>query len=586
MNREAIEDIYELSPTQQGMLFQSLLMGRRDMFLEQLTAELRGSLEVPAFQRAWQEVLRRHPALRASFHAEDLEKPLQIIQRDVELSWRLLDWRAVPAPEQERRLEALLREDREEGFELQEAPLIRMTLVRTAEQTHQFVWTHHHLLMDGWSLPIVFREVQALYEGFRQGRPLTLPPARPYSDFVGFLQGQDMAEAERFWRGYFAGYTPAPFLAYTSPSPGDDTVYGERTVELPEEETRRLSRIAREQELPLGVMLQGAWALVLSASSGREDVLFGLTVSGRPAMLPGVESIVGPFINTLPLRLKLELETPLTQWLRGIHQSHRAWHAHSHLSPDRLPEWAGLPPGQPLFESLFVFGNYPMEEGLREREGFQVAQVRISGGRTPFPLALLADPGARLGIKLVFDQRFIEPGLAERILTLFQQTLVRMVEAPQAPLSQLRPDASDVEEALRARREAPVTQPREYVAPRNPIEEELARIWAQVLAVERIGVEDDYFEAGGHSLLAIRLISRIREGFQVDLPLSVLFMPGRRFTVASLAETLQEHLIDQADADDLSEAMAELENLSDEEVQRLLEAEAQGGAPARPTRTP
>ncbi|RMF35672.1 MAG: non-ribosomal peptide synthetase, partial [Chloroflexi bacterium] len=286
MDPRNIEDIYPLSPMQQGMLFHSLYAPETGVYFEQSSWTLRGPLDVPAFERAWQQVMDRHPVLRTAFLWEGLEEPLQVVYRRVDLPLEKLDWRGLPEAEQAERLAAFLQADRERGFNLAEPPLIRLTLIRTAEEAYQFVWSHHHSLMDGWSQPILVREVFTLYEALRRGQIISLPPARPYRDYIAWLQAQDRAKAEAFWREMLAGFTaPTPLTvdvppARSRPAEGQDD-YAMQRILLPAETRAALDALARKHQLTLNTLVQGAWALLLSRYSGEDDVVFGATVSGR-----------------------------------------------------------------------------------------------------------------------------------------------------------------------------------------------------------------------------------------------------------------------------------------------------------------
>ncbi|MFL9458753.1 condensation domain-containing protein [Tolypothrix bouteillei VB521301_2] len=205
-----IEDLYELSPMQQGMLFHTLYAPESELYFEQLVCILSGELNFPAFQQAWHSVVTRHSVLRSSFYWEEIEKPLQMVSKQVELPWVELDWRHLTSKEQQQHLEEFLKCDRQKGFELDMAPLIRFTVIHLAEQTYQFVWSHHHILFDGWSMQIVLKEVFAFYEANHRGEHLHLLPAHSYREYIDWLQQQDIDRAKNFWRQTLQGRNP-PF---------------------------------------------------------------------------------------------------------------------------------------------------------------------------------------------------------------------------------------------------------------------------------------------------------------------------------------------------------------------------------------
>jgi amino acid adenylation domain-containing protein len=405
-----IEDIYPLSPMQQGMLFHSLYAPETGVYFEQSSWTLRGDLDVPAFGRAWQWILDRHSALRTSFLWEDLDEPLQVVHRQVELPFEWRDWLSLPEHEQESRLEVFLQTDRERGFELSKAPLMRLALMQTAEDTFQFVWSHHHLLLDGWSLPIIFGEVFALYEAFQRGEAPALQPTQPYRAYIAWLQSQDMAEAEVFWRSALAGFTVPTPLAVDSVSPGlglkeDEEDYALYRIGLSAETTEALRALARQYQLTLNTIVQGAWALLLSRYSGEGDVVFGATVSGRPPELPGADSMVGLFINTLPARARIRPSVPVLTWLKELQDQHAKMRQYEYTPLVEIQGWSDVPREVPLFESLLVFENYPVIDAVRERGADVAIEAKHSFTRTNYPLTVAVSPGRELTIVIAYDHR-------------------------------------------------------------------------------------------------------------------------------------------------------------------------------------
>jgi len=204
---EKIEAIYPLSPMQQGMLFHSLYAPKTGVYVEQLFCTLRGDLDVHAFERAWQRVLDRHGVLRTAFVWEEVDEPVQVVHQQVSLPVTHVDWRGLARPEQQARLAAFREADQRLGFDLSFAPLIRLTLFHLADGEYEFLWSHHHILLDGWSLPLVLEEIVTCYEAFRKGREVTIPRRRPYRDYIAWLKGQDLEAAEAFWRDSLAGFS-------------------------------------------------------------------------------------------------------------------------------------------------------------------------------------------------------------------------------------------------------------------------------------------------------------------------------------------------------------------------------------------
>lgn len=441
MNLENIEDIYELSPAQQGMLFQSLASRKPGLYFEQFACALHGNLDLEAFRRAWGQTLARHTALRSSFHVEELDKPLQIVHQRVELPWEHLDWRDLSADEQNERLDALMQAEQERGFELAQAPLMRLILIRTADDAYRFVWNHHHLLVDGWSLPIVIQEVFAAYQSIRKGEPLRLPPARPYRDYIGWLQDQDEAQTEHFWRDMLRGFTaPTSLMRWQAAgsSTADEESFGEQQIELQAETTAALQSFAQQHRITQNTLLQGAWAMLLSRYSGEDDVIFGITVSGRPAEMIGVESMVGLFINTLPMRVRMSPEDLLLPWLQRLQAQLLELRSYEHTPLGQIQEWSDAPRGLPLFESIMVFENYPLDPALLERgQSLKVSQAHVVGGKTTYPLTIMVEPGPRMVIKIIYDARRYHPSTISLILTRFQEMLGDLIAGEVRKLADL-----------------------------------------------------------------------------------------------------------------------------------------------------
>ena len=540
MTRKTIEDIYPLSPAQQGILFQCLAAPGSGIHVEQLLCALEGEVHRPAFERAWQAVLDRHPMLRTGFAWKDVKEPLQAVRRQVSLPQQSADWRALSSDEQDARLHAYLDADRKQGFDLFRPPLIRLALFQLAPNRYQFVWTHSHILMDGWCGPVLLSEFLTFYRAFAQGQEVRLPAPRPYRDYIRWLKGRDLSQAEAFWRKTlenFKGPTPLG-LPDSANGPDSDARYGEHRASLSAETTAALKSLAQQRRVTLYTILQGAWALLLSRYSGETDVTFGTTVSGRPPDLPGVESTIGLFINTLPVRVHVNREASLWALLEDI-QAYNLELQPYEFSPGNLVHAAsGLPGSLPLYQSLFVFENYPVDlTGLRASGlVIDLSAVRSEGARTGFPLTLLVVAGSVLGFQLAWDARRFDTAAARRILDHLRTILSEMAAATDQPLGRLV-DGVPADQIPRVRSLSTRARPsaESYVDPRTPTEATLAAICAELLGVPRVGVFDNFFELGGHSLLAIQLYYRVRAAYSVDILVQGLFEDP---TIAHLARVV------------------------------------------------
>ncbi|NHZ83276.1 amino acid adenylation domain-containing protein [Massilia sp. CCM 8695] len=434
-NKQNIEAISYLSPLQQGMLAHALQEGTADPYFYQSTFDIEGELDIAAFGQAWQAVVAKYPVLRTDYRWEEIARPVQIVYRAGAAHCETLDLREHSEAGQDRELAALLAQEREQGFDFRRAADNRLRLVRLSERRQCLVWSYHHITLDGWSLALILRDVLAAYRCAAGGAAPQLASARPYRDYLQWLQGQDMEAARSYWRGALAGGAEPTPLPVSGGSASDG--HAEQVLHLAVGETAALRAFAAAQQLTLNTVVQGAWAVLLGRHARNDEVTFGCTVSGRPADLAGVEEMAGLFINTQPLRVSMPGALPVAQWLRGLQQQAVAQRQFDYLPPGEVPA---------QFDSIVVFENYPIDASLTEgraairmrhvRRGQQSAGadgVRLTGGRNNYALSLIVKDGAEMELLLAYDgRRFAHPVVAG---------LLRQLGAVLTAL-RLRPDAT------------------------------------------------------------------------------------------------------------------------------------------------
>src|SRR3990172_4448771 len=386
------------------------------------------------------EMVRRHAILRTGVLGEGLKEPVQVVHREVELPLERQDWLGASESEQRARLEALLESDRRRGFDLSRPPLMRLMLIRRADRVHELVWSFHHLLLDGWSMPLLMQDVLALYEAFRQGKPPVLEARRPYRDYIAWLRRQDLTRAEAFWRGELAGFDEPTSLGVgpgIRDGGGAGREFAEESLQLTPEATRDLQALARRHGLTLSTVVQGAWALLLGRYGGRRDVVFGVTVSGRPAELPGSGSMLGLFINTLPLRVGIREDMPLAGWLQSIQARAVEMRQYEHSPLLQVHGWSEVPRGTPLFESILVFENFPLQAALAGGDdSLSIGDAR-SEASTNYPLTVIASAGERLAVEIAYDVARFDGATVRRMLQHLRVLLEGMAGDPQRRLREL-----------------------------------------------------------------------------------------------------------------------------------------------------
>ncbi|WP_328692161.1 non-ribosomal peptide synthase/polyketide synthase [Streptomyces caniferus] len=423
--RSGIEDVLPLSPLQEGLLFHSLYDGDgADVYTVQLMVDLAGPLDGARLRAALDTVVRRHANLRAGFRTVRSGKPVQFVPREVSVPWQDADLSALSAQEREAELTRLADEDRARRFDLAAPPLLRCLLIRRERDLHRLVLTNHHILLDGWSAPVLLREVFTVYE---KGEA-ALAPATPYRRYLEWLHRQDRTTTERAWRRALDGVTEPTLLAPAAP--GREPRMPERVETLlPAEVSDGIGRLAVEHALTLNTAVQLAWAALLGRLTGRDDVLFGTTVSGRPAEVPGVESMVGLFINTVPVRIRLRDDETWAEALTRVQDEQSALGAHQHLGLSDIQAQTGL--GE-LFDTTVLVENYPVDPATTARLDSGLRLVGASGrDATHYPLTLVVSKTAEgLHARLDYRSDLFDGSWAEGLLGRFVGVLRGMVADP------------------------------------------------------------------------------------------------------------------------------------------------------------
>jgi natural product biosynthesis luciferase-like monooxygenase protein len=442
---EDIVDSYPLSPLQHGMLFHHVQSGpHMGVDIEQLEARLHESIDTVRWIEAWNVVAPRHPILRTRFRWEGLDSPQQEVLAFVRAPVELHDLSTLSAADQSASLTSYLADDRQRGFDLAAAPLWRVALFRLADSEQRMVWTYSHAILDS-SFAEVLREVFEVYEGSLRGAAPALADRPAYRDHILWLQREQAARADQarsFWRRQLAGFvTPTNLDAVQVPAssdaPGSGAGHNTVRFSISFDASEAIRRLCREHDLGVTTFVEAAWAVVLGVFSGEDDVVFGSTRAGRRTSIPGAESIIGLFINTVPLRARLTPDKPLLSLLAELRAEQVALREFEHTALVDVLAQAEVGRGTPLFETIIVFNQQDNDTLLKSfGAGWRARDFELHD-QTNFPFNVMAYDEPRISFKLSFERSRFARTTVERIADLLGALLEAMATQPHATLGDL-----------------------------------------------------------------------------------------------------------------------------------------------------
>ncbi|MGA9873192.1 MAG: amino acid adenylation domain-containing protein, partial [Rhodococcus sp. (in: high G+C Gram-positive bacteria)] len=437
----SLDDVWSMSPLQSGLLFHARLAGEVDesvdlgvdAYMVQLGLELRGIVDPQRMKAAAQALLDRHANLRAAFVHGTNGESVQVVQTGVEVPWSHVDLRG--ETDVDAALEAVLDADRATRFALDRAPLLRFTLITKAEGEWRLLLTNHHILLDGWSTPLLIKELLTLYA--TAGDYSMLPRVPAYRDYLSWMHRRDAQVSRAEWVRALSGVEEPTLLADGDRGRQLSTTSVETTYSLSREVTASLRELAAHRGSTLNTVVQSAWGVVLAALTGRTDVVFGATVSGRPPEIPGIESMIGLFINTLPVRVSLDPAEPLGDLVDRVQAEQASLLDHHYLGLTDIQRAVG---NGVSFDTLTVFESYPVDRaGLSEETdiaGLKVADV-LGTDAAHYPLTLVASVDDRLHLKVKYLPDLFSQNEIERIIGRVVRVLDSVVANDRTPLARV-----------------------------------------------------------------------------------------------------------------------------------------------------
>lgn len=438
MRMKNVKDIYPLTPLQEGMLYDCVSSDNSSLYLNQLSWTFSGNLNVTAWKFAWQRVVERQPILRTAFIWEGLQKPLQVVRGQVELPWIFEDWRHFSPQKRANKLDEYLNAEMRSEFNFSKAPLMRICLLQLDETVFKFIWTFHHILLDGWSLEPLLNEISSFYSICNSENNHDLPPPLSFRDFISWIQKQDLSDAEKFWRDRLKSIEPS-FLNIKSflKEKNLEKDYGELKTELSENASQNIIKFAQQNQLTLNTIFQAAWAIVLSRLQGRKEVIFGAVVSGRTPDIAGIEKMIGIFINTIPVRIKIDSKSKLIFWLKNIQNQQANAIPYHHTPLVEIKKWCGIPRNRPLFDSIYIFENYPIENSTFT--GFKhltVSDIKFKS-YTDYPLHIRINPQKKICVDIIYKRHHFDKSTVQSIIDQLLGAVQFIVSNPGQDLKEL-----------------------------------------------------------------------------------------------------------------------------------------------------
>ena len=417
-----LETIFSLSPMQEGMLFHSLRSNEGGVYIEQMIMDVKEQLDARLFLESWQQITKCHPALRTRFAWLEYPQPMQLVHKEVDLSLDQHDLRHLSQQDQEEYIQHFLQKDRERGFEMNEPPLMRLTLFTMSDAHYRCVWTFHHAILDGRSFTIILKEVFSIYDALCIEAEWSAVPPTPYEEFIHWLQRNPVEQSKDFWQHALSGFTEPNSLSFGFPEV-ECHGYHVQKRQVSEEVTSALKDLAHLHKLTLNTLIQGAWAILLSHYTSENDIVFGITRSGRHFPIEDADSMVGLFINTLPLRVKTTPEMRLIDLLVSLREQSIAMRPYEHTPLYKIQEWSEMPGGTSLFENILVFENYIRNSHLRSQGGkWSNREFRVAD-QTNYPLTMAVFADSEILLNAEYEAARFDDHTMERLLSHLQNIL-------------------------------------------------------------------------------------------------------------------------------------------------------------------
>lgn len=529
-----IEAIYPLSAMQEGLLFHHLMEQGNDKGFLIVQCNIEGNLAIPEFKKAWEQVVHRHEIMRTSVHWKKVKQPILLVQPKKDIEWSFIDWQQNNIEIQANDFKSYKEERKKIGASLDKNPLSKITLIQKSANSYYFLWECHHLLLDGWSSTIILRDAFSYYKNLTSNSNTELQTIPSYKSYNNWLKNTSEEEASSFWSKTFKNFNKTTlFQENNSNTPSINLTHFKHTFS--KETTNDLKDLAKNYRLTLNTLFQGIWSVALSKYFNTDDVTFGNTVSGRSGGFPNINLMAGMFTNVLPARATIKNTVSFKEAFSPLQAQQQEARNYEHCTINQIANWANTPEDKPLFDSLFVFENFPWEDIVA---GDVIVQNFKGGITTTYPITTIFKIQDVIEYELLVNKSSIPDALITWFLNSVTSICKFLLDKPTSTIQEIKDSLSNIPII-----EIPNTVAKEnnkkessYVAPKNQIELTLVEIWEQLFNLNYISITDSFFHLGGKSLLSVKMFALIKEKLGIKLPPTTLLESP---TIKELSEVIE-----------------------------------------------
>ncbi|MCW3114934.1 MAG: Nonribosomal peptide synthetase, partial [Segetibacter sp.] len=436
--KDYLEDIYKLSGLQQGMLFHSLYDSQVKAYTDQFKCNLL-KVDVEALEKSWQSILKNHTILRTGFYSDAFSIPVQCVYSDVRLPLEVIDFTQLDKQQQDCAINEYAEKVRVKGFDFKKPPLMQVALFRLAHDKYTMLWTYHHIIFDGWSMPVLIEEFLTTYESIISGGRIAEKLQDRYGDYIRYIEGVDKDKEEAYWRNYMDGLqqgTLLPFIETTAERTKGVGEYKQSVLPINTGTTNKIQQYAQKHHITVNTLMQGIWSLLLHKYTGNSNIVYGGIVSGRPDELPGIEHRVGLYINTLPMHSYFQEEQRIVDWLQNLQNQQVSTRQYQHTPLQVVQGWLGIQ-GE-LFDSILAFENYPVSKVVNSKTwAVEVDNLDIHY-QTNYPLTILIGGTDEIEVVFSYNSKLLQDTYVEKIRGHFENVLLQIIRNGRGKLSDIR----------------------------------------------------------------------------------------------------------------------------------------------------